>query len=193
MLNFFPKASQALLAACIGNHLVKRFCSTATRDLLCETSTSCCHGHSPPSVSPSPLISNRHPFASPALPGFIALRGASDFRPLPPSSSLLTLVRGYAAPSTPTTGSPWLPRTLYVKLDAASDPGLAPCARLGCPRSYCLRVIRNPRPTPTPDFSGLNPFTVSFTCYQCTSPPFAPTHQSRSHQLTCKAPYQARG
>jgi hypothetical protein len=42
-------------------------------------------------MSPLPVISNRHPFAPPALPEFIARMGASAFRPPPPSSSLFTL------------------------------------------------------------------------------------------------------
>ena len=59
--------------------------------------------------------------------------GASDFRSPPPSSSLFRLVRRCALLPTPTIGSPWLPRTLVVRLDADSDPGVAPracqCAR----------------------------------------------------------------
>ena len=59
--------------------------------------------------------------------------GASDFRSPPPSSSLFRLVRGCALLPAPTIGSPWLPRTLVVRLDADSDPGVAPracqCAR----------------------------------------------------------------
>jgi hypothetical protein len=118
-----------LLYPPIHSFRIVRFCYPIS---LCETSNSCCHGHTPPSVGPCLL----HPLSQtvtpllPPLPGFIALMGASDFRPLSPSSLLFTLVRGYAAPSTPPIGSPWLPPNLTVKLDAASDPGLAPCARL---------------------------------------------------------------
>ena len=42
-------------------------------------------------------------------------------------------------------------------------------------------------------FSGLNAFTVSITCYHCTSPPLVPTHQVPYYQRTCNAPLQARG
>ena len=82
---------------------------------------------------PLSAIPDRRPFAPSALPEFIALMGASDFRSSPPSSSLFRLVRGCAIPPAPTIGSPWLPRTLVVRLDAVFDPGVAPracqCAR----------------------------------------------------------------
>jgi hypothetical protein len=59
--------------------------------------------------------------------------GASDFRSPLPSSSLFRLVRRCALLPAPTIGSPWLPRTLVVRLDAVFDPGVAPrasrCAR----------------------------------------------------------------
>ncbi len=106
---------------------------------------------------PPTAISDRHPFAPPALPGFIAHMGASDFRQPPPSSSLLTLVRGCAAPSTLTAGSPWLPRSLYVRLDAASDPGAVACT---CPsRTYdcCLLASLYHRPTPKRSFRDSTP------------------------------------
>jgi hypothetical protein len=82
---------------------------------------------------PLSAISDRRPFAPSALPEIIARMGASDFRsPLPPSS-LLRLVRRCALLPAPTIGSPWLPRTLVVRLDAVFDPGVAPracqCAR----------------------------------------------------------------
>ena len=82
------------------------------------------------------VTSNRHPFAPPELPDFTATTGASDFRQSLPSSSLPRLVRGCALSSTPTAGSPWLPRNLYVRLDAASDPG-------GVPRHLPINVSRN--------------------------------------------------
>lgn len=82
---------------------------------------------------PSSAISNRRPFAPSALPEIIARMGASDFRSPPPSSSLFRLVRRCALLPAPTIGSPWLPRTLVVRLDADSDPGVASracqCAR----------------------------------------------------------------
>jgi len=54
--------------------------------------------------------------------------GGSDFRQPPLSSSLLTLVRECVS-ATPTGGSPWLPRNLYVRLDTAWDPGVASVLR----------------------------------------------------------------
>ena len=84
-------------------------------------------------VSPLPVVSDRRPFAPSALPEFIARMGVSDFRSSPPSSSLFRLVRRCAVLPAPTIGSPWLPRTLVVRLDAVFDPGVAPracqCAR----------------------------------------------------------------
>jgi hypothetical protein len=81
----------------------------------------------------SSAISNRRPFAPSALPEIIARMGASDFRSPPPSSSLFRLVRRRALLPALTTGSPWLPRNLLVRLDADSDPGVASracqCAR----------------------------------------------------------------
>src|SRR6476661_7536501 len=82
---------------------------------------------------PPSAISDRRPFAPSALPEILARMGASDFRSSPPSSSLFTLVRRCALLPAPTIGSPWLPRTLVVGLDADSDPGVASracrCAR----------------------------------------------------------------
>ena len=82
---------------------------------------------------PPSAISDRRPFAPSALPEIIARMGASDFRSPPPSSSLFRLVGRCALLPTPRIGSPWLPRTLVVRLDADSDPGVAPracqCAR----------------------------------------------------------------
>ena len=74
---------------------------------------------------PPSAISSRRPFAPSALPEIIAHMGASDFRSSPPSSSLFRLVRRCALLPAPTIGSPWLPRTLIVRLDADSDPGVA--------------------------------------------------------------------
>lgn len=47
----------------------------------------------------SGVVSNRHPFAPPALPGIHATLGGSDGRAPPPASSLLTLVRGCPPPA----------------------------------------------------------------------------------------------
>src|SRR5262245_35340515 len=76
---------------------------------------------------PLPVISERRPFAPSALPEITARMGASDFRSPPPPSSLFRLVRRRAPRlHAPTIGSPRLPRTLRVRLDAVSDPGVTP-------------------------------------------------------------------
>jgi hypothetical protein len=95
---------------------------------------------------PSSAISDRRPFAPSALPEFIARMGASDFRSPPPPSSLFRLVRRCALLPARTIGSPWLPRTLVVRLDAVSDPGVASLAcqnaretvACGCPDTIGL-------------------------------------------------------
>ncbi len=144
-------------------------------------------------MSPLPVISNRCPFAPPALPGLIAHMGTPDLRPSLPSSSLVTLVRGCTISITPTTGSPWLPRNHNVRLDATSDPGTSLNACRDRAKDCCLLGAGTHRPIPTMPVSGLNVFRVSTTCYLCTSPPFVPTHQSASCPTDCKARYQARG
>jgi hypothetical protein len=106
-------------------------------------------------MSPLPVISNRCPFARPALPGVSAHMGTPDFRPSPPASSPVRLVHGRAAPSTPTVGSPWLPRNRNVRLDATSDPGTSPGTCHSCTRNCCLQGAGPLRPTPTMPFSGL--------------------------------------
>jgi hypothetical protein len=45
------------------------------------------------------VLSSRHPFARPALPGVSAPMGGSDFQAPPPVSSLLTLVHGCPPPA----------------------------------------------------------------------------------------------
>ena len=77
---------------------------------------------------PLSAISDRRPFAPSALPEFIARMGVSDFRSPPPPSSLFRLVRRCALLPAPTIGSPWLPRTLVVRLDTVCDPGVASLA-----------------------------------------------------------------
>jgi hypothetical protein len=111
-------------------------------------------------------------FAPPALPGFIATMGGSDFQPAPSASSLFTLVRGYALPCAPMTGSPWLPHVLNVRLDTASDPGehpsVSPCRPLGC----CLLVGQAHRHSPN-DFFGAphlqgrhHPLPLHLACFR---------------------------
>ena len=71
-------------------------------------------------MSPLFVIPSRYPFASAALPAFIATTGTSDSQSPPPSSSLFRLVGGGACSfPAPTLGSPWLLCSGYVKLDTA--------------------------------------------------------------------------
>src|SRR2546427_11932878 len=137
---------------------------------------------------PLPVISDRRPFASSALPEFIARMGASDFRSPPPSSSLFRLVRRCALLLAPTIGSPWLPRTLVVRLDADSDPGVAAhacqCAWVTVACWLCETISLY-----TDVHFGTRTFRGSMTCSLCTSPPFVPTHQALRYRSTCKAQY----
>jgi hypothetical protein len=93
---------------------------------------------------PLSAIPDRRPFAPSALPEITARMGASDFRSPPPSSSLFRLVRRCALLPAPTIGSPWLPRTLVVRLDADSDPGVAAdacqCARVAVACWLCETI-----------------------------------------------------
>jgi hypothetical protein len=57
-----------------------------------------------------------------------------------PSSSLFRLVRGFAFKAG-LSGSPWLPRCLPVKLDAALDPGADPCTHPIAQRSVACRLL----------------------------------------------------
>lgn len=88
---------------------------------------------------------------------------------------------------------PWLPHTRNVRLDAASDPGEYPQARPIAARVVAWLLGQYPRHSPN-SFSGLNTFTVGFTRYHCTSPAFAPTHQSACYQTRLQGSrYWARG
>jgi len=74
---------------------------------LRETDKFRCHGSFRPcvrSMSPLSVVSYRHPFAPPALPGFLALMGAPDFRQSRSLPRLLHLSES-ASVSTPTGGS----------------------------------------------------------------------------------------
>jgi len=78
-------------------------------------------------MSSSPVIPNRHPLAPSALPDFTVTQGCLR---LPTATALFlafyTCPR-VRTPCAPTAGSPWLPCTLHVRLDAALDPGVSPC------------------------------------------------------------------
>ena len=105
---------------------------------------------------PLSAISDRRPFAPSALPEFTARMGASDFRSPPPSSSLFRLVRRCALLPAPTIGSPWLPRTLVVRLDAVSDPGVAASRLPMRAGTVACWLRRNHRPIHQCSISGLD-------------------------------------
>jgi len=68
----------------------------------CETLKLGCHGLQSSrrrAVCRSRVISNRHPFARPALPGVNATMDGSDFHASPPVFSLSTLVHGCPPPA----------------------------------------------------------------------------------------------
>jgi hypothetical protein len=92
----------------------------------------------------------------------------------------------------PTVGSPWLPRTLNVRLDKASDPGEYHAARQ---RPAPVVAYRRAKTVGTHQrhFSGLNTFKVGSARYLCTSPAFVPTHRLVCYQPRRKARYWARG
>lgn len=108
-------------------------------------------------MCPRLVLPDRRPFAPSALPDFIALTDASDFRPRP-SSSLLTLVRRCAS-------------SLYARWsDLPGCRVLSLCeARCGLrlrgviayspyrTRRCCLRGPLSPRPFPTSVFSQPQP------------------------------------
>lgn len=138
------------------------------------------------------VISGRHPFARPALPGVNARMDGSDFHATPPTSSLLTCSR-VPASSGPMRGSPWLPHALDVRLDTASDPGEYPHRTPYRDPDCGLPGGQTRRHSPTINFSGLNTFKVGSTRYLCTSPAFVPTHRCVCYQPHRKARYWARG
>jgi hypothetical protein len=59
-------------------------------------------------------------------------------------------------------------------------------------KDCCLLAHKHHRPLPKTVLSRLNAFTVSMTCYHCTSLPLLPMHQVSCYQKTCKAGSQAR-
>ena len=137
-------------------------------------------------MSPRADFSSRHPFAPPALPGFLALMGASDFRRPLAASSLVIACRRLrlslrasrrislvATPSRCETRCALRPRDVRLRSPTRAD-------------DCCLLALRHHRPSPTLGFSGLSAFTVSFTCYHCTSSPFVPTHR----RARCRFPPQ---
>lgn len=84
-----PDLSRALNRVC---RAWRAFCVTRVSRVVMDRIRSA-SGHVARLVLP-----DRHPFPPCALPQIIALTGGSNFRPPPPSSSLLTLVRGCATP-----------------------------------------------------------------------------------------------
>jgi len=80
-------------------------------------------------MCPRSVLSRRHPFAPPALPGFIATMGASDFPTPPVPFSRFALVRNCAFTSRAGVGISTVTAHSPFKLDWACDPGWARRAR----------------------------------------------------------------
>jgi hypothetical protein len=137
-------------------------------------------------------VSNRHPFARPALPGVHARMGGSDFQAPPPVSSLLTLVHGCPPPTDRRLD---LPGYRVFSMSGSTRPRTPGSTRAA--RHHATRIVacRRDKPVGTPDenFSGLNTFKVGSTRYLCTSPAFVPTHRLVCYQPRRKARYWARG
>ena len=138
------------------------------------------------------VISNRHPFAPPALPGIDTTIGGSDFRILPPVSLLFTLVHGCPPPAD--QDADLLGYRAFSLSDSTwpGTPGSTGTARRGAiPIVACRRD--KPVGTHLPNLSGLNTFKVGSTRYLYTSPAFAPTHRRTRYRSRRKARYWARG
>ena len=123
--------------------------------------------------------------APPALPGFHATMGTSDFRIPMPASSLFIACQQVRCS---------LNAGIRISLVAALSQcearhGLRPRdVRLRSPwrpDDCCLPALRYRRPVPTLCFSGLTSFTVSSTCYHCTS------HSFRAYASTGLLPVPA--
>jgi hypothetical protein len=163
--------------------------------LLCETLKSCGHGLQSSqcrAVCPSRVISNRHPFAPPALPGIHATIGGSDFRTSPPMSSLFTLVHGCPLPADRCAD---LLGYRILALSGSTRPRTPGSTRATRRRAARVVACRRDKPVGTLrlNFSGLYTFKVGITRYPCTSPAFVPTHLPACYQARSKARYWARG
>jgi hypothetical protein len=138
------------------------------------------------------VISGRHPFARPALPGVNARMDGSDFQAPPPVSSLLTLVHGCPLPADRCSD---LPGDHVLSMSGSTRPRTPGSTRAA--RQSATRVVacRRDKPVGTPDtfFSGLNTFKGGSTRYLCTSPAFVPTHRRVRCRPRRKARYWARG
>ncbi len=139
------------------------------------------------------VLSNRHPFTPSALPDFLATMGVSDFRQTPPSSSLLRLVQRCAPAGAPSDGSPWLPRILFVKLDATSDPGLSVDTRPIASVRLLPAGCENPSARSNDAVFGTPRLQGQHHLLPLHLAAFVPTHQAPCYQDTCKARYQACG
>jgi hypothetical protein len=138
------------------------------------------------------VISGRHPFARPALPGVNARMDGSDFQAPPSVSSLFTLVHGCPLPADRCSD---LPGYHVLSMSGSTRPRTPGSTRAA--RQSATRVVacRRDKPVGTPDkfFSGLNTFKGGSTRYLCTSPAFVPTHRRVRCRPRRKARYWARG
>jgi len=138
------------------------------------------------------VISGRHPFARPALPGVNARMDGSDFRAPPPVSSLFTLVHGCPLPADRFTD---LPGYHVLSMSGSTRPRTPGSTNAARQSAAPIVACRGDKPVGTPDkfFSGLNTFKVGSTRYPCTSPAFVPTHRRVRCRPRRKARYWARG
>ena len=103
------KTSHPINFGCLTSSLASAAPARSARTLECETLQFGCHALSPLRVGGMchcRVISDRHSFARPALPGVIAHTSGSDFHAPPPASSLFTLVRRCPLPADRCTDLP---------------------------------------------------------------------------------------
>jgi hypothetical protein len=107
-------------------------------------------------MSPLPVIPYRHPFAPPALPGFIAHMGASDFRQSPLFLAFYTCPRVRPSLNVLCRISLVTAYSLCVARHGLRPRGgtlHSPCRT----RSFCLLTRRRHRPIPSYEFRGSIP------------------------------------
>ena len=155
--------------------------------MLSRTESSLCRAVYRPHV-----ISNRHPFAPPALPGIDTTMDGSDFRIPPPVSLPFSLVHGCPHPADQDAD---LLGYRAFSMSGSTWPGTPGSTRIA--RCSAIRVVACQRAkavgTLRLKFSGLKTFKVGSTRYLYTSPAFAPTHRHARYRSRRKARYWARG
>jgi hypothetical protein len=140
----------------------------------------------------SRVISGRHPFARPALPGVTARMGGSEFHAPPPASSPLHLFAGARLQRTDARISLVTTCSQCQARHGPRTPGSVRAARQSATRVVACRGAK-PVGILQPKFSGLNTFRVGSTRYLCTSPAYQPKHRRGCYHPRRKARYWARG